>query len=267
MSEEDVWRAVREGVEGGQAGVGKCLQVDLWGIGEVDGGAPSGVEGGGQFGGAGGEAVGGVCCRAVAFRGEDRLAQSYNITGRELEEGDELHLRHEDKCLNQHPNPTAKPNRKRTHKNNSAQHRHKRYEPVFRNHYQSTWHSNQDSNQFHAICLDTYPPIFYLNEFSKSVIQIVDRRLNKVLKHKIAYTFDAGPHAFLIVHADVFEETFAYLLRIYEPTEEQLNERARNCKKNIKMGKELEEEVFVPEYRPSAIWVTKVGKGPIDVSN
>ncbi len=28
----------------------------------------------------------------------------------------------------------------------------------------------QDSNQFHAICLDTYPPIFYLNQFSKQVI-------------------------------------------------------------------------------------------------
>jgi diphosphomevalonate decarboxylase len=25
----------------------------------------------------------------------------------------------------------------------------------------------QDSNQFHAVCLDTYPPIFYMNDTSK----------------------------------------------------------------------------------------------------
>ncbi|KAJ1507651.1 diphosphomevalonate decarboxylase [Coelomomyces lativittatus] len=31
----------------------------------------------------------------------------------------------------------------------------------------------QDSNQFHATCLDTYPPIFYLNDTSKLLIQLV----------------------------------------------------------------------------------------------
>lgn len=58
----------------------------------------------------------------------------------------------------------------------------------------------QDSNQFHAICLDTYPPIFYLNEFSKQIIYIVDNILNPRLNYKVAYTFDAGPHAFLFMH-------------------------------------------------------------------
>lgn len=27
----------------------------------------------------------------------------------------------------------------------------------------------QDSNQFHATCLDTYPPIFYMNDVSRWV--------------------------------------------------------------------------------------------------
>jgi diphosphomevalonate decarboxylase len=33
----------------------------------------------------------------------------------------------------------------------------------------------QDSNQFHAVCLDTYPPIFYLNDSSKFVINLLSR--------------------------------------------------------------------------------------------
>ena len=33
----------------------------------------------------------------------------------------------------------------------------------------------QDSNQFHAVCLDTDPPIFYLNDISKRIIQLITR--------------------------------------------------------------------------------------------
>lgn len=33
----------------------------------------------------------------------------------------------------------------------------------------------KDSNQFHATCLDTYPPIFYLSSVSQHVISLVHR--------------------------------------------------------------------------------------------
>ena len=33
----------------------------------------------------------------------------------------------------------------------------------------------QDSNQFHAICLDTYPPIFYMNDVSRHIVQVLTR--------------------------------------------------------------------------------------------
>ncbi len=32
----------------------------------------------------------------------------------------------------------------------------------------------KDSNQFHAVCLDTFPPIFYLNDTSKRIISLVN---------------------------------------------------------------------------------------------
>ena len=33
----------------------------------------------------------------------------------------------------------------------------------------------RDSNNFHSICMDTYPPIFYLNQFSKEIIDLVHK--------------------------------------------------------------------------------------------
>ncbi|PHH54771.1 Diphosphomevalonate decarboxylase [Ceratocystis fimbriata CBS 114723] len=50
----------------------------------------------------------------------------------------------------------------------------------------------RDSNSFHATCLDTYPPIFYLNDYSKVAIRIVQMINEAAGKTVAAYTFDAG---------------------------------------------------------------------------
>jgi diphosphomevalonate decarboxylase len=53
----------------------------------------------------------------------------------------------------------------------------------------------QDSNQFHATCLDTYPPIFYLNDVSKAIMRLV-HVINEFYGRVVcAYTYDAGPNA------------------------------------------------------------------------
>ena len=51
------------------------------------------------------------------------------------------------------------------------------------------------SRQFHATCLDTWPPIFYLNDTSKAVIQEVHAFNEEQGRIAAAYTFDAGPNA------------------------------------------------------------------------
>jgi diphosphomevalonate decarboxylase len=56
----------------------------------------------------------------------------------------------------------------------------------------------KDSDQFHAVCLDTHPPIFYLNDKSRNVIALV-HELNRISiaqsgSYVAAYTFDAGPN-------------------------------------------------------------------------
>ncbi|XP_009792788.1 diphosphomevalonate decarboxylase 2 [Nicotiana tabacum] len=55
-----------------------------------------------------------------------------------------------------------------------------------------------DSNQFHAVCLDTSPPIFYMNDTSHRIISCVEKWNRSEGTPQVAYTFDAGPNAVLI---------------------------------------------------------------------
>lgn len=57
----------------------------------------------------------------------------------------------------------------------------------------------QDSNQFHAVALDTEPPIFYMNDISRAIIAIIVEYNRASVAAggdiKAAYTYDAGPNA------------------------------------------------------------------------
>ncbi|EME31511.1 diphosphomevalonate decarboxylase isoform 1 [Galdieria sulphuraria] len=64
----------------------------------------------------------------------------------------------------------------------------------------------QESNQFHACCLDTFPPIFYLNEVSKEIIQFVHDYNADNNDITVAYTFDAGPNAVLLTREENLEK-------------------------------------------------------------
>jgi diphosphomevalonate decarboxylase len=60
----------------------------------------------------------------------------------------------------------------------------------------------QDSNSFHATCLDTEPPIFYMNDVSRNAVHAV-LAINKAAGKTIAaYTFDAGPNAVIYYLAE-----------------------------------------------------------------
>ncbi|XP_076370713.1 mevalonate diphosphate decarboxylase isoform X3 [Tachypleus tridentatus] len=54
-----------------------------------------------------------------------------------------------------------------------------------------------DSNQLHAICQDTFPPIKYMNDTSWSIVELVHKYNSFYGETKVAYTFDAGPNACL----------------------------------------------------------------------
>jgi diphosphomevalonate decarboxylase len=77
----------------------------------------------------------------------------------------------------------------------------------------------KDSNQFHAVCMDTYPPVIYLNEQSKHLIDLIHAYNqidgNEIMK--VAYTFDAGPNPFCFIRQEHVEE-FLILLKYFYPT-------------------------------------------------
>ncbi|XP_064884883.1 diphosphomevalonate decarboxylase [Columba livia] len=75
----------------------------------------------------------------------------------------------------------------------------------------------RDSNQFHATCLDTFPPIFYLNDTSRHIIALAHRFNAHHGRTKVAYTFDAGPNAVIFTLADTVAEFVEVVKRSFPP--------------------------------------------------
>lgn len=80
-----------------------------------------------------------------------------------------------------------------------------------------------DSNQFHAVALDTAPPIFYLNDVSRSIISLIEE-LNRVSLEKTghliaAYTFDAGPNAVIYTEEKNVKQIIEIVVRYFPQSE------------------------------------------------
>ncbi len=73
----------------------------------------------------------------------------------------------------------------------------------------------QDSNQFHAVALDTDPPIFYLNDVSRAIIALITEYNRAAGTIKAAYTYDAGPNAVIYAPKENVKEVIELLLRYF----------------------------------------------------
>lgn len=80
----------------------------------------------------------------------------------------------------------------------------------------------RDSNQFHACCLDTYPPIFYMTDTSRAVVRAVDDLNAKHNAIKFGYTFDAGPNAVIFCDKANVPELLAEMLHRFPPSQADL---------------------------------------------
>ncbi|CAF1181527.1 unnamed protein product [Adineta ricciae] len=120
-----------------------------------------------------------------------------------------------------------------------------------------------DSSQFHAVCMDTYPPVIYLNEQSKHLIDLV-HAYNETDENgamKVAYTFDAGPNPFCFIREQHAEE-FLRLLKYIYPTADN------NVHKHVADSDAKLPSINVP-IAPNVlerIVLTKIGSGPKIIS-
>ncbi|KXN90798.1 Diphosphomevalonate decarboxylase [Leucoagaricus sp. SymC.cos] len=80
-----------------------------------------------------------------------------------------------------------------------------------------------DSNQFHAVALDTEPPIFYMNDVSRAIIAVIVEYNRLSVEagtgHKAAYTYDAGPNAVIYAPKENIKE-IVELIAAYFPQQE-----------------------------------------------
>jgi diphosphomevalonate decarboxylase len=79
----------------------------------------------------------------------------------------------------------------------------------------------RDSNQFHAVCLDTYPPIFYMDDTSRRIVRMVHAFNEAKGAVVAAYTFDAGPNAVIYSTKATEPELLRWILYFFPPAHGQ----------------------------------------------
>ncbi|XP_057291064.1 diphosphomevalonate decarboxylase-like isoform X2 [Hydractinia symbiolongicarpus] len=78
----------------------------------------------------------------------------------------------------------------------------------------------KESNQLHAICQDTYPPLRYMNTTSHDIVNLITKY--NAAKLKAAYTFDAGANAVLFTLDEFYEELLSTLLKYFPFTNTEI---------------------------------------------
>ncbi|XP_045138985.1 diphosphomevalonate decarboxylase-like isoform X1 [Portunus trituberculatus] len=128
-----------------------------------------------------------------------------------------------------------------------------------------------DSNEMHAVCLDTFPPCVYMTDTSHAVASLLHKyndlkTTESNVNHKVCYTFDAGPNACIFAPEAVAEEVLALLLQAFPPPPTQA---AEEYVKGIPthpatLSKELTSlaEDCVQSGKLQYLIHTKIGDGP-----
>ncbi|RYY04466.1 MAG: hypothetical protein EON55_29395 [Alphaproteobacteria bacterium] len=116
----------------------------------------------------------------------------------------------------------------------------------------------RDSNSFHAVCLDTYPPIFYMNDISRAAVRLVERVNAAAGRTVCAYTYDAGPNTVIYyLEADTSAVLPAVRAALSKGTEGYNGLPSTTTK--VEIPENLRE---VLSHGIQRVILTKVGDGP-----
>jgi len=131
-----------------------------------------------------------------------------------------------------------------------------------------------DSNQFHAVALDTEPPIFYMNDVSRAIIALIVEynrvSVAKGLGRKAAYTYDAGPNAVIYTLKENVKEIVELLVSYFPQKEDSFKDvfrlfRGEDVAKGQRKVVEGFNEAVAKRFEVGAVKAlihTKVGDGP-----
>ncbi|CAF99534.1 unnamed protein product, partial [Tetraodon nigroviridis] len=127
----------------------------------------------------------------------------------------------------------------------------------------------KDSNQFHATCLDTYPPIFYLSSVSQQVINLVHRYNRHYGEMRVSYTFDAGPNAVIFTLEQHVSE-FLQVVQHFFPPEANGGHFIRGLPiEGVSLPDALKQSIGLQPMQNGISYVisTKAGPGPCVVND
>ncbi|KAL3181082.1 hypothetical protein MRX96_037138 [Rhipicephalus microplus] len=121
----------------------------------------------------------------------------------------------------------------------------------------------KESNQLHAVCLDSYPPIRYMTSASWDVVNLVHRYNQFCGTNKLAYSFDAGPNACLFLLEESLPEVLA-LVEYAFPTSRKADFFQGRPAVIGKMSQELLEYMAINPQQDAIKFaiVTHIGHGP-----
>ena len=127
----------------------------------------------------------------------------------------------------------------------------------------------QDSNSFHATCLDTNPPIFYLTDTSRAIINTIHMLNEAAGKNIAAYTFDAGPNAVIYTERKHTNLVLSLINELYEPSNpiDTIDKSANDLLKEYGISLNIENLIKLDKGSLTKIIKTEVGDGPKVISN
>lgn len=125
----------------------------------------------------------------------------------------------------------------------------------------------KDSNQFHAVCLDSYPPFVYMTDVSHSIVSLIHKYNEVSGDTKVAYTFDAGSNACLYLLEKDVPEVISLIKYVFPPS------KTDGFVTGLKYGNESLSPGMMSICQPQAkdlvkyVIYTKVGEGPSEVTD
>ncbi|XP_037293018.1 diphosphomevalonate decarboxylase [Manduca sexta] len=126
----------------------------------------------------------------------------------------------------------------------------------------------KDSNQFHSICLDSYPPFVYMTDVSHYIVELVHKYNDFCGEPKVAYTFDAGPNACLYLLEDEVPTVISLIKHAFPSSTPDRFITGLDIEEGS-LSSEVLNNLAQPQAKDLIKYVihTKVGEGPTEVNS